>query len=204
MTLTAFAAAWALHLVAAASPGPAVLVTARTGVTQGFRAAAWAAAGVGIGACLWALAALTGLALLFKLAPALFWGFKIVGGLLLIWMALKMWRHAPDPLMTEAAGAAPLGRIAALRLTILTQLANPKAAVFFGAVFVGTVPPGTSGPWIAALLVVIFLNEFACNLAVARVFSLAAPRRTYLRLKTRIDRSFAGILALLGARIAAT
>ncbi|MGL5010751.1 MAG: LysE family transporter, partial [Paracoccaceae bacterium] len=62
MTLTAFAAAWFLHLIAAASPGPAVLMAARTGVTEGFRTGAWLAVGIGIGAVFWALAALFGLA----------------------------------------------------------------------------------------------------------------------------------------------
>jgi threonine/homoserine/homoserine lactone efflux protein len=39
---------------------------------------------------------------------------------------------------------------------------------------------------------------------VARAFSFAGPRRVYARLKTTIDRSFGGILALLGIKIAAT
>jgi threonine/homoserine/homoserine lactone efflux protein len=39
---------------------------------------------------------------------------------------------------------------------------------------------------------------------VARAFSFAGPRQAYARLKTGIDRSFGGILALLGLKIAAT
>ncbi|OZA07371.1 MAG: transporter, partial [Rhodobacterales bacterium 17-64-5] len=36
MTLAALATVWFVHLLAAASPGPAILMAARTGVTQGF------------------------------------------------------------------------------------------------------------------------------------------------------------------------
>ncbi len=204
MTWAAFLAAWALHFVAAASPGPAVLMTARVGVTEGFRSGVWLAVGIGLGAVVWAAAALFGLALLFKTAPALLWGYKIAGGLFLIWIAWQMWSHARDPL-TSATEDQPTRSIwSAFRLGLVTQMSNPKPAVFFGAVFVGTVPPGTSLPWIAALLVMVFANEFLCNIVVARAFSFERTQAAYTRMKTGIDRTFGGILALLGVKIAAT
>ncbi len=203
MGLSAFFAAYVLHLIAAASPGPAVLMSARTAVTEGLRVSFWLACGIGLGAVFWALAALFGLAVLFKLAPALFWGFKILGALFLIWIAFNMWRHAPEPL-SEANEAPPRSPLAALWLGLATQFSNPKAAVFFGAVFVGTVPPGTTWPWLTALLTAVFLNELLFNLLIARLFSFERSRRAYARMKTGIDRAFGGILALLGLKIAAT
>ncbi len=204
MTLAAFAAAWFLHLIAAASPGPAILMAARTGVTEGFRTGALLAVGIGLGAAAWAVAALFGLAVLFKAAPAFLWGFKIAGGLFLCWMAFQMWRHAAEPLDMNGKGRLPRSPWSAFRLGLYTNLSNPKPAVFFGAVFVGTVPPGTSAPWIAALLLAIFLNELACNILVARAFSFDRPRRLYQRFKVLIDRSFGGILAALGLKVALT
>ena len=204
MTLTAFATAWFIHLLAAASPGPAILMAARTGVTQGFRTGVWLSVGIGLGALFWAVAALFGLAVLFRLAPALLWGFKIAGGLFLCWIAFQMWRHAAEPLVMADDAVTPPTPLAALRLGLWTQLSNPKPAVFFGAVFVSTVPPGTTLPWIALLLLAVFVNELACTILVARAFSFAAPRRAYARAKTGIDRSFGAILALLGLKIAAT
>ena len=50
MALTAFLAAWGLHLVAAASPGPAILMSARLAVTEGFRVSVWLAIGIAFGA----------------------------------------------------------------------------------------------------------------------------------------------------------
>ena len=202
MTLSAFAAAWFIHLLAAASPGPAIFMSARTGVTEGFGTGVWLALGIGAGAVFWAVAALFGLAVLFALAPALFWGFKVTGGLFLLWMALQMWRHASDGLDMADEGQPPRSGASAFRLGVVTQLANPKPAIFFGAVFVGTVPPGTSLPWVGALLVMIMGNEVFCNVVVARVFSFNGPRRAYQRLKAPIDRAFGGVLALLGVKIA--
>ena len=61
MTLTTFLALATVQLMAAISPGPAVLMTARTGVTQGLRMGIWMAAGIGLGAVFWAVCALFGL-----------------------------------------------------------------------------------------------------------------------------------------------
>jgi threonine/homoserine/homoserine lactone efflux protein len=205
MTLAAFAAIWFVHLLAAASPGPAVLMAARTGMTDGFRAGLWLAVGISIGALIWAGAALFGLAVIFAVAPALLWAFKLAGGAFLLWIAFKMWRHASDPLPFDAGTApAPRGAWSLVRLGVLTQLANPKPAIFFGAVFVNTIPVGTGPGWIAVLLAMVFVNEFACTATVARAFSLAAPRRVYARFKIIIERAFGSGLALIGLRIAAT
>ena len=57
---------------------------------------------------------------------------------------------------------------------------------------------------LAALLAAVFLNELLCNVIVARLFSFDGPRRAYGRMKTTIDRSFGGILAVLGIKLAAT
>jgi threonine/homoserine/homoserine lactone efflux protein len=203
MTLAAFLAAWALHLIAAASPGPAVLMTARVGVTEGFRTGLMLAIGIGLGAVVWAVAALFGLALLFQIAPTLLWAFKIAGGLFLLWIALNMWRHAAEPLGTGVAVTAR-SPLRAIWLGIATQLANPKPAVFFGAVFVGTVPPDATALALGLLLIAVFLNEFVCNALIARLFSVGSVRTGYARLKSQIDRAFGGILALLGLKIALT
>lgn len=53
MTLTAFFAVFLLHLMAAISPGPAVLMAARTGLSEGFRTGAALAVGIGVGGVLW-------------------------------------------------------------------------------------------------------------------------------------------------------
>ncbi len=74
----------------------------------------------------------------------------------------------------------------------------------FSAIFLGTVPQGTPLWVYGALLAVIFLNETVWNTLVARIFSLDRTRAGYISLKTIIDRTFGGALALLGVKIAAT
>ena len=202
MTLAAFIAVALLHLMAAISPGPAVLMAARTGVTEGLRTGAFLAMGIGAGGVIWAAAALFGLALVFQAAPSLLWALKIAGGAYLIFMAWGMWRGADTPLDMNAASKTPRSAASAFKLGLWTQLANPKPAVLFSAIFIGTVPPGTPYWVVAALLAVVFLNETIWNILVARIFSLDRTRRAYISLKSVIDRIFGGMLALLGVKVA--
>ncbi len=204
MTLAAFLAVGFLHLLAAISPGPAVLMSARTGVTEGLRTGFFLAMGIGAGGVIWAMAALFGLNLVFQAAPALLWALKIVGGVYLVYMAYGMWKSADRPLDMAKTGRPPRSAASAFRLGLTTQLANPKPAVLFASIFVGTVPQGTAVWVYAALLLVVFLNETIWNTIVARIFSFERSKATYISLKTLIDRSFGGLLALLGVRIAAT
>ena len=203
MTLAAFLTVAFLHLMAAISPGPAVLMSARTGVTDGLRTGTYLAAGIGVGGVIWAAAALFGLAIVFEAAPALLWALKIAGGAYLIYTGVMLWRTADQPL-DMGQTTTPRSAASAFRLGVFTQLANPKPAVLFSAIFIGTVPPGTSLWVIAALLSVVFLNETLWNTLVARIFSFSRSRTAYIGLKSVIDRSFGGLLALLGVKIAAT
>ena len=204
MSLTAFLAAWLLCLMAAISPGPAVLMAARIGLREGLRTGVALAAGIGAGAVTWAAAALFGLSLLFEYAPALLLALKFGGAAYLVYMALKIWRNADAPLEDAEEPAAPRSLTSAFKLGLFTQLANPKPAVFFGAVFVGTVPE-TAPTWVlVALLACIFIGEMTWNAIVARIFSFEKTRRGYINLKHLIDRAFGGLLAALGVKIAAT
>ena len=203
MTLTAFIAVALLHLMAAISPGPAVLMAARTGVTEGLRTGMFLAMGIGVGAVVWAAAALFGLNLVFQAAPALLWALKIIGGAYLIYMAWGMWRSADQPL-DMAASNLPRSAASAFRLGVVTQLSNPKPAILFSAIFIGTVPPGTAAWVYAALLAVVFLNEAVWCTLVARIFSFDRSKAAYIGLKSVIDRAFGGLLAALGIKIALT
>ncbi|MFN3606834.1 MAG: LysE family translocator, partial [Cypionkella sp.] len=204
MTLAAFLAFAALSLFAAISPGPAVLMAARTGLTEGFKTGAMLAVGIGAGAVVWASAAMFGLNILFAAAPALLWALKIGGGAYLIWMGVRLWRGAAQPFDTSGPSALPRSPLSAFKLGLMTQLANPKPAVMFSAIFLGTVPQGTPIWVYGALLATVMANETIWNIAVARIFSLDRTRARYISAKSIIDRAFGGLLGLLGVKIAAT
>ena len=204
MTLAAFFGVAIAHLLAAISPGPSFVLQIRTAVNEGFRPAAGLAFGFGIGAMLWAAAALLGLALLFQIVPPLFVALKIGGGLFLVWLGVQMWRHAAEPMPTALPDQPPRGLASAIRLGTWAQLANPKPAIFFGAVFVGLVPVTASLGDKAIVLLNILWVETAWYLITAWLFSLPGPRAGYARAKVWLDRGMGTILGALGVRVALT
>lgn len=204
MTLGALIAIYLVQLGAAISPGPAILMAARTGLRDGHRAGAWLSVGIGLGACLWAVTALFGLSVLFRAAPALLSAMKIAGALYLLWFAFKIWRHAPDPVSDGAETATPRSPLGLIWLGLSTQIANPKPALFFGTVFLTFVPPQAPLWSYAAILLIVFFNDTGCAMLVSRIFAFERTRRAYLGLKTVIERIFGGLLALLGLKLALT
>lgn len=191
-----------IHLAAAISPGPSFVVAVRTAASEGFRVAAALALGFGLGALLWAAGAMTGLAILFEIMPALFVGLKIVGAAFLVFVGVMMWRHATAPLDLAEAGTAPRSALSAIRFGFLTFASNPKPAIFFGAVFAGLVPHDASLTWRLVILGAVFVNEVGWYIVVARVFSTQTARTAYLRLKSHVDRVFGVLIAGLGLKFA--
>lgn len=204
MTPTVFLSILSIHLIAAMSPGPSFVVSVRTAASEGFRPAFGLAVAFGAGAVIWAIAAMSGLSVLFELFPRAYMIFKIAGGLFLIWIGLKTLRHARDPLPDATTLASPRSLANAVRLGLMTQLSNPKPAIFFGAVFAGLIPPETSLGVKAILLFFVFFDETLWYVIVARVFSRQKARQAYGRAKLWTDRALGGMIAIFGLRIAST
>jgi threonine/homoserine/homoserine lactone efflux protein len=100
-------------------------------------------------------------------------------------------RNADVPLpLVDAEGSAPRAAPSAFRLGLLTQLANPKVAVFFGSIFLGMVPDRTPLWEMGAILAVVLLDEFLWYSFVGRVFSLPRVRSGYTHAKRWVDRAF--------------
>lgn len=187
------------------SPGPSFVVVLRAALAQSTRAALWVAFGLGLGTFVWAAAALFGLGLLFAAFPWLYVGMRIAGAAYLLWMAVMLWRHASAPLPAgEAAPATSQSALAALRTGMLTQLANPKVAVFFGSIFVTFLPPEPGLAFQLTALGCCVLVEWVWFGLVALAFTRATVRARYAAAKHVIDRVTGMVLAGLGARLVLT
>ena len=83
----------------------------------------------------------------------------------------------------------------------LTQIANPKVAVFFGSIFIAMLPADVP-PWMTlALIAIVTFNEVWWYSAVAFFFSSGPIRGFYLRAKIWIDRVTGLFLGSLGLRL---
>lgn len=203
LVLVAFALA---HLAAVASPGPSFVVVVKATLTGRRLDGVWCAFGMGLGTLVWASAAWFGLAALFGVVPWLYTVMKLAGAGYLIYLAIRLWRHAGQPLPAVPAGQAEArsanGILRAIRLGLLTQLANPKVAVFFGSIFLAILPPDPSAWMLAAVFLIVFVNEFVWYSLVAIVIGSDRIRTRYARVKALVDRVTGVVLGGLGIRLA--
>ena len=119
------------------APGPdSVLIMTRS-ATQGWRAGSAASLGIGAGTCVHVLAAALGLSALLAASSWAFTLVKWVGAAYLVYVGLQMLlarRNAPATATHEAAAPAapaPLSHRQIFAQGFLTNVLNPKVALFF-------------------------------------------------------------------------
>lgn len=187
-----------VQLLAVMSPGPSFLITARTAVAQSRVDGMKVALGLAAGTVLWASATLFGLNALFHAVPLLFMGMKIFGAIFLLYVAWMIFAHAAQPLKVDADGT----RLANPFVKgVLTQMSNPKVAVFFGSIFIAMLPAQVPLWMTLSLIVIVSFNELWWYMVVALFFGSPPVRRFYLKAKLWIDRTTGLFLGALGVRL---
>ena len=113
------------------TPGADTLYIVGRSTLQGARAGAVAALGIGAGCCVHMLAAALGLSALLAASATAFTVVKLIGAAYLIYLGVSLWRSGPRPHATgrPAAPRAPLRVVFAQG--VLTNVLNPKVALFF-------------------------------------------------------------------------
>lgn len=89
-----------LLTLGAMTPGPSFLLVAQTAMSGSRRQAFSVALGMGIGALIFALLASFGLVTLFQTVPELYLTFKLLGGLYLCVLAVRIWKQGSNQAFT--------------------------------------------------------------------------------------------------------
>lgn len=200
--LPGFAAAYAILLVAASSPGPAVALLLGIGTGQGRVAALTTSAGIATGSVFLNLGTILGLGLLLETAAWAMQAVRVLGAAYLAWLAYGAFRKAlAPPVLTPAAVPRQRhGRLFGLGMAL--QLTNPKAIVFWIAInAVGATAGG--GPLIIALFVAgAWLISFACHGAWSVLLSAAPVRAAYARARRGVETTLGVFFAGFALRMA--
>ncbi len=187
-----------VQLLAVISPGQSFVIISRLALANGRKPALAATLGLGTGTVIWAIGAIAGLAIILKQAAWLYALLKILGGLFLLYLAYNLWRNANSKPVIGGGQSAVVSISQAYRLGLMTQMSNPKVAVFFGSIFFALIP-ANSPAWVyAASVLIVFANEIGWNVLVSIFFSVEKTRQIYLKAKSWIDRTMAGVLGLIG------
>ena len=188
-------------LLLTVSPGPGVLYVTARSLTQGRRAGFASMFGIEFGEVVWLAAAATGVAALLAASVGALTVLRFAGAAYLIYLGIQRWRqvgavYAPPP--------APLGRI--FVQGVVTQLLNPKVAVFFVAFlpqFLDTRQPIAAQ---VAVLGVVYV-AIAIVVDVTYVLSASAVSSRFMRSRiaqVRTGRVAAATYVALGVAAAAT
>ncbi|MDQ1832682.1 LysE family translocator [Massilia scottii] len=111
-------------------PGPDSLLIMTRSATQGWRAGVAATLGIGAGTMIHVLAAALGLSAILSTSATAFMVVKYVGAAYIIYMAIGLLRSKRvDPATAVAVAPLPYAKIFAQGF--LTNVLNPKVAVFF-------------------------------------------------------------------------
>jgi threonine/homoserine/homoserine lactone efflux protein len=129
-----------------ATPGVDLLLTLTRTLAGGARAGFAAALGINAGCVVHALAAAFGLAALLALHPQAFAMLQWAGAAYLVWLGWGLlrqaWRSAPAA--AAAAATQPRSWAAEFRTGLVTNVLNPKVALFFLAFLPQFVPAGSA------------------------------------------------------------
>jgi threonine/homoserine/homoserine lactone efflux protein len=132
-------AAFALTaLIVELTPGPNMTYLALVAATEGRRQGYAAVAGVALGLGIVGLIAALGVGSLIAASPLAYQILRWAGAAYLLWLAWQGWRGAESAEDGAEAGS-PL--LVWFRRGLITNLLNPKAAVFYVAVLPGFLTP---------------------------------------------------------------
>ena len=193
-------------------PGPDSLLIMARSATQGWRAGCAAALGIGAGTMVHVTAAAVGLSALLSTSAMAFSVVKWVGAAYIVYVGIGMLRarlkpaaEAGDRPAGSVPGTAPLAYRRIFAQGFLTNVLNPKVALFFLAFvpqFISADAPNKALAFLILGCIFNFNGMLWCNgLAVFTAFASA-------RLKVKplvalwLNRITGGLFLALGARLA--
>ena len=198
------AAVVAVAAVVIVTPGPDTLLTIRNTLAGGRRAGVFTALGVSSGQAVWALAASVGLAALLAASEPAFVALKLAGAAYLVWLGSGALLDALRGQARDEARPARAGLRGAVayRQGLLSNLGNPKMAVFFTSLLPQFAPGGASFAGLLALGLVFCLLTLAWLSAYAVVVARAGDLLRRGRLRRALDAATGAVLVALGLRVA--
>jgi threonine/homoserine/homoserine lactone efflux protein len=187
-------------------PGTGVIYTLSCGLFQGRAASVAAAFGCTLGILPHMAASMLGLAALLHASALAFQVVKFAGVAYLLYLAWQMWRDTGTLRVTEPEGAGASGGLVRVSTRgVLINILNPKLSIFFLAFLPQFTPADAADPlWVMAghsavfmamTFVVFVLYGLFAALVRTRVISSPGVMRW-------LGRSFAGLFAALGVRLA--
>jgi RhtB (resistance to homoserine/threonine) family protein len=190
--------------VAVASPGPDFVMAVRNSVLYSRRAGIMTAIGFAFGVAIHVAYCLGGIALLISKSILLFSIVKYIGAAYLFYVGFKAIKSKGMDKAEIDGPKLKMTDLQALRSGFITNLFNPKATMFFLALFTQIVAPETPlliQSLYGATCIVLTGSWFSM---VAVVLTTPAIRQRFLRFSEWIDRACGVLFIALGVKLVLT
>ena len=184
------------------TPGPDMLYVAARGASEGRAAGIVSALGIGAGTLVHIALVALGLAALLAAVPVAYMVVRIGGAIYLIYLGVRALR-SQSSLALQRVEPAPL--LAVFRQGVITNVLNPKVALFFLAFLPQFVDPSRGNPalQVVALGLLFDTTGTLVNLGVALGSSRAAARLRGTGRAAAVLHKVTGVLFIgLGLRLA--
>lgn len=193
-------------LLAVMSPGPDFVIVLRSVLTSGRRAGMACAAGIGSGALVWAVVTSIGVAGLLAASAVAFTVVKLLGAAYLVLLGIQAllaarrggYEQADEPQAEQVRRST----FVAYRQGLLTNLFNPKVAVFFLALWPQFLPPDATVADTAILAAVAGVVPVIWFSVLSNVVTALRRFLTASRVRRTIDAVMGTLLVGIGVRIA--
>lgn len=200
-------ASWLLFVIASwlliTTPGQDMILVMSRSIAQGAAAGVVTAAGVSVGLVGHTVLATLGLGAILRTSEWLFVALKLAGAAYLIYLGFQLLRTSTPELLVRTSSHRSLGRL--FFDGALSNLSNPKIAVFYFAFLPQFVQPGAAHPTLTVF--VLGLAFAGLTFVVKGPVGLSAGMLSgWLRSRPRVvlwlHRTSGAVLLALGARLA--
>jgi len=200
--LTDFFLIAGLHFLALISPGPDFVMITRNSLVYSRKTGVMSALGLACGIAVHISYCLIGIAYIISKSIVIFSTLKLLGAGYLIFIGYKSIKVKPSQASEIIEDRKDMGKFAALKMGFLTNLFNPKATLFFLALFTQVIYPQT--PIYIKLCYGLEMSAmtFVWFAFVALVLSHNQIKRRFTSIQHYVERVTGAALIGLGLKVA--
>lgn len=185
------------------SPGPNMIYLISRSICQGRKAGVISLLGIIVGFAIHMFAAVIGLSAIFIAVPFAYEMLKCLGAIYLLWLAWKSIKPGAKPLF-EAQGLKKNSSAKLFLTGLLTNLLNPKAVVFYLALFPQFISPDKGSIFLQSLVLgslqiaISFIVNLLITLSAAGIALWFSQNPIWLNIQRYV---MATVLASLAIRL---
>ena len=201
--LSEFLTVATIHFLAVVSPGPDFIMVTRNTLVHSRKAGIYSAIGLGIGIGVHVAYSLLGIALLISQSEIVFNVIKYAGALYLLYLGgLSLFSKSSRINLPQEKHSHDLAPLKALQMGFITNVTNPKATLFFLALFTQIISPQTPHIIQVAYGVEMMIVTSLWFMFVAYIFSIHVVRKGFEKVGHIAERVMGIALIGLALKIA--